>query len=237
MKLNCLVIDDEPAVRRTLEEYIKETDFLNYAGSLPNPVTAAEQIKELDVQLLFLDVQMPKMNGIDFLRKLENPPMVIMITAYSEYALQGYELCVLDYLLKPISTERFLKACQKAKDFWDLKTSASKPEPRPHFFIKCNNQYERIRFDDLLFVEAADNYVILQTNNKMFSTYLTFKAVSDYLPDDQFIKVHKSFIVAINKIESLNGEKIQIAGHSVPISRSMRNSVMDQILNNNIIKR
>jgi len=244
MKLNCLVIDDEPAVRRIIEEYICETDFLNFVGSLPNPATAADLINTHEVNLLFLDVQMPKMNGIDFLRTLDNPPMVIMITAYSEYALQGYELNVMDYLLKPISPERFLKACQKAKEFWELKTlslsdgqSGLKPELRTHFFIRCNSQYERIRFDELLFVEAADNYVILQTSGKKLSTYLTFKAVSDYLPSDQFIKVHKSFIVAMDKIESIDGEKIRIAEHSVPISRGMRSSVLEQVLNKNIIRR
>jgi DNA-binding LytR/AlgR family response regulator len=237
MKLNCLVIDDEPAVRRTIEEYIRETDFLNLVGSLPNPSAAADLINTHQVNLLFLDVQMPRMNGIDFLKALDNPPMVIMITAYSEYALQGYDLNVMDYLLKPISQERFLKACHKAKEFWEMKTSSLRPEQRTHFFIKCNSQYERIRFDELLFVEAADNYVSLQTNGKKLSTYLTFKAVSDYLPSNQFIKVHKSFIVAIDKIESIDGEKISIAGHSVPISRGMRSSVLEKVLNKNVIRR
>jgi two-component system LytT family response regulator len=237
MNLNCLVIDDEPAVRRTLEEYIRDSGFLYLIASCPNPAAAAEIVSTHEVNLLFLDVQMPKMNGIDFLKSLTNPPMVIMVTAYSEYALQGYDLNVLDYLLKPISQDRFLKACHKAREFWELKNSLQKPDQKTHFFIKCNSQYERIRYDELLFVEAADNYVTLQVNDRKFSTYLTFKAVSDYLPSDQFIKVHKSFIVAVGKIESIDGEKIRIAGHSIPISRGMRNSVLDQVLNKNVIRR
>jgi DNA-binding LytR/AlgR family response regulator len=237
-QLNCIVIDDEQAGRKVIEEFIDETDYLNLVGSFSNLTKASEFMARTPVDLLFLDIQMPRINGIEFLRSLANPPITIMITAYSEFAIQGFELDVVDYLLKPILKERFLKACNKAREFWELKNKAGTGGGTPdHFFIKCNSQFEKIRFEDLLFVEAANNYVIMHTKEKKLNTYLTLKAASDFLPGDRFIKVHKSFIVALDKIESIDGGRIIIHGGEVPISRGLRESVLNQVLNKNIIKR
>jgi DNA-binding LytR/AlgR family response regulator len=233
-----MVIDDEYAGRKVIEEYIEETDYLKLAGSFSNQTKAAELLASTHVDLMFLDIQMPKVSGIDFLKSLLKPPITIMITAYSEYAIQGFELDVVDYLLKPISKERFLKACNKAREFWELKNKATAGVPQSdHFFIKCNSQYEKIKFEDLLFVEAANNYIIIHTKEKILNTYLTLKGVSEFLPGDKFIKVHKSFIVALDKIDSIDGEKIMIMGQEVPISRGLREGVLSQVLNKNIIKR
>jgi DNA-binding LytR/AlgR family response regulator len=236
--LKCLVIDDEPAGRKIIEEYIRQTPFLQLSGSVSNPMKAMDLLTQEEVDLLFLDIQMPKISGIDFLKSLSDPPMAIMITAYSEFALQGFELDVIDYLLKPISKDRFTKACNKAKEIWDLKNQSFKQDPNAtHFFIKCNNQYEKIKFDELLFVEADNNYVTLQTSEKGLTSYLTFKAVSDYLPKEKFIKVHKSFMVALDKIDSIDGEKLKIRDFEIPISRGMRAGVLELVLNKNVIKR
>lgn len=238
IQLNCVVIDDEQAGRKAIEEYVQETDFMILGGSFSSPAKATELFATKKVDLLFLDIQMPKTSGIDFLKSLAHPPMTIMITAYSEYALQGFELDVIDYLLKPISKERFLKACNKAREFWELKNQPHSADSHSdHFFIKCNNQYEKIKMDELLFVEAANNHVIIQTKEKKLNSYLTFKGVSDFLPRDKFIKVHKSFMIALDKIESIDGEKVKIGEYEVPISRGMRASVLDLVLNKNIIKR
>ena len=238
IQLNCVVLDDELAGRKVIEEYIEETDYLKLTGSFSNQAKASEFLAGNQVDLLFLDIQMPKISGIDFLKSLTHPPITIMITAYSEYAIQGFELDVVDYLLKPISKERFLKACNKAREFWELKNKPTTGGTQSdHFFIKCNSQFEKIKFDELLFVEAANNYVIIHTKDKKLNTYLTLKAVSDFLPGDRFIKVHKSFIVALDKIESIDGEKIKIHGAEVPISRSLRDSVLTQVVSKNIIKR
>jgi DNA-binding LytR/AlgR family response regulator len=238
MKMNCLIVDDEPAGRKIIEDYVRNTDFLQLIGSVSSPAKAIPLINDNDIQLLFLDVQMPKMSGLELLRSLEDPPMAIMVSAHSEYALQGFELDVMDYLLKPVSAERFQKAVNKAREFMELKklTGTARSEAT-HFFIKCDKQYERIRFDELLFVEASNNNVVLQTIDKRFTTYLTFKAVSDYLPPDKFMKIHKSFLVATDKIESIDGEKMKIGSYDVPISRGMRNEVLDRVLNKNVIKR
>jgi DNA-binding LytR/AlgR family response regulator len=239
MKLKCLIIDDEPSGRKVIEEFANETDFLEITGTASNPVKAAALMNSASPDLLFLDVQMPKINGIDFLKSLRNPPMVILTTAFPEYALHGFELDVIDYLLKPVSPERFFKATRKAREFYEVKhrsgpSSAAEPA---FFFVKCNNKYERMVFDELLFIEAANNYVILQTKEKRHITYLTFKGITDHLPGERFIKVHKSYIVALDKIESLNGEEILIGNHKIPISRTLKDEVMEKVVNRNLWKR
>jgi DNA-binding LytR/AlgR family response regulator len=235
MKLKCIIVDDEPAGRKVIEEYISETSFLELHGKAENPVKAIALIEKTAVDLIFLDIQMPKINGIDFLKTLRNPPMVILTTAFSEYALQGFELEVIDYLLKPVSLERFLKATNKAKEFFDLRNK--QVTKMDYFFVKCNNKFEKILYNELLYAEAANNYVMLQTTDKRLITYLTFKGIEDTLPADQFIKVHKSFIVSLSKIENLDGEEIKIGKHLIPISRGMKDEVMEKIVNNRLVKR
>jgi len=236
MKLKCIIIDDEPSGRKVIEEYISESTFLELIGKAENPIKAIGLIEKNQVDLIFLDIQMPKINGIDFLKTLRNPPMVILTTAFSEYALQGFELDVIDYLLKPISLERFLKATTKAKDFFELRNKNSTKSD--YFFVKCSNKFEKIFYNELLYAEAANNYVILQTIEKRLLTYLTFKGIEDtLLPTEQFIKVHKSFIVSLSKIENLDGEEIKIDRHLIPISRSMKDLVMERIVNKKLVKR
>jgi DNA-binding LytR/AlgR family response regulator len=237
MKLNCLIVDDESAGREIIENYARGVDFIGTTTSAGSAIKAMEVLGSNPVDLLFLDVQMPRMSGLDFLRTVAEPPLTVLVTAHSEYALQGYDLNVIDYLLKPVSHERFVRACNKAREFYELKHPQD-PSMRPdHFFIKCNNQYERVNYGDLLFIEAANNYVILQTKDKKLTSYLTFKAVSDYLGTDRFVKVHKSYMVSMDKIDSIDGEKVCIGSHEIPISRSMRNDVMEMVLHRNVIRR
>jgi DNA-binding LytR/AlgR family response regulator len=235
MKLKCMIIDDEPAGRKVLEEYVGETPFLELSGSAEHPMKAVELMTEHPVDLIFLDIEMPKMNGIDFLRTFRDPPMVIMSTAFSEYALQGFELDVIDYLLKPVSFERFVKACNKAREFHELRHSAT--AANRYFFVKCNQKYEKVNYDDLLFVEAANNYIILQLQNKRLITYLTFKGMEDILPKDLFMRVHKSFMVSIPKIESLDAEGLRIGTHAIPISRNLKEEVLDRTVKRHLVKR
>lgn len=235
MKLNCIIVDDEPSGRKIIEEYISETPFLELVGKAENPLKAFTLLENFPVDLIFLDVQMPKLNGIDFLKTLKNPPMVILTTAFSEYALQGFELDVIDYLLKPISIERFLKASNKAKEFFEMRNKDSKP--KDYFFVKCNSKFEKILFDELLFVEAANNYVLIHTKDKRLITYLTFKGIEEILPADEFIKVHKSFIVALSKIENLDTEEIKVGSNIIPISRNLKDDVMERIVNRRLVKR
>lgn len=238
MKINCIVIDDEPLARKGLKEYITDVDFLNLTGEFDNPLKAAEIIGKGEVQLLFLDIQMPKITGLDFFKTLQNPPPVIFTTAYPQYALEGFEVNALDYLVKPVSFDRFFKAVLKAKEYYEVRESNKTDTGiSEYFFIKADNKLVKIFFDELLYVEALQNYVIIHTPAKKFMTYLTFKSVEEYLPADKFIKVHKSYIVAASKIDIIEGNDIRIGQQHIPISRNQKEEVMEKLLKNRFLKR
>lgn len=240
MAINCIIIDDEPLARVGLKEYIADIDFFNLLGEFDNPLAATEILGSGQVQLLFLDVQMPKITGIDFFKTLSNPPVVVFTTAYPQYALEGFEVNALDYLVKPISFERFYKAALKAKDLFDQKqteTAAQQETAPAYFFIKADNSLVKIMYTDLLFVEALQNYVAIHTATKKYISYLTFKSVEEYLPVDAFIKVHKSFIIAANRVDSIDGNEIHIGQYRIPISRTLKDEVMEKLLNGKFLKR
>lgn len=230
MKLQCLVVDDEPMARQGLREYIADVSFLEWAGECDNALKAADFLLHQPVDLLFLDIRLPKLSGLEWLRTLPQKPLTIITTAYPDHALEGFELDVLDYLLKPVSFERFLKAANKAK----AQLKADAPD---HFYIKCEHRLEKIRLADVLYVEALQNYIAVHTLQRKYITYLTFKAVEEYLPVAQFIKVHKSYIVAAAKIDSIEGNTILVGTHEVPVSRTLRDEVMEKILQNRYLKR
>jgi two-component system LytT family response regulator len=239
MKLNCIIVDDEPIAREGMAEDIRETGFIEIAGIAENTLQAAALLASGQVNIIFLDIEMPKINGLDFIKSLINPPMVIITTAYPEYALEGYGLDVIDYLLKPISFSRLQKACNKAREFYELKQNAgiSREPANGYFFIKCNGRYEKIFLSELLFVEAADNYVTIHTTSRSFLTYHTLKSMQAYLPGNDFIKVHKSFIVAIDKIGHIAGNMIIINKYAIPISRNFKEAVLNRVVNDKMIRR
>ena len=238
MTLNCIIIDDEPLARKGLVEYISDVDFLHLAGEFDNPLKATSTLSDQTIHLIFLDIQMPKLSGIEFLKSLSHPPLVIFTTAYPQYAIEGFDLNVLDYLLKPISFDRFLKAAMKAKDAVTSKqTIPASTSQEDYIFIKSDNKLVKIFYNDILFVEALQNYVTIYTSDKKYITYLTFKSVEESLPADQFIKVHKSYIVAAAKIESIEGNQIKIGSHYIPISRSSKEEVMEKLLKGKFMRR
>jgi len=239
MKLKCIIIDDEPIARKVLQEFIEEIDYLELTGQAENPVKAMSLLNENDIDIIFLDINMPKINGIDFLKNLRLVAKIIMTTAYADYAVEAYGLDVLDYLVKPIAFERFLKACNKAKEAVKLRTTTSDQigKANDHFFIKCNNQIEKVFYDDLVYAEAMLNYVMLYTNSKKMMVYVTIKSLEEQLPADIFIKVHKSFIVNINKIKSIEGNILDIGNEKITISQSLREKVINEIVKDKMIKR
>jgi len=238
MKLSCLIIDDEPLARKGLKEYIDDVDFLSLAGEYDSPMKAMEKLSTGNIQLIFLDIQMPKMTGLQFFKSLQQPPPVIFTTAYPQYALDGFELNALDYLVKPISFDRFFKAALKAKEFYELRSQNKGEETKADYlFIKVDGKLVRILYDDILFVEAVQNYVNIHTKDKKHLTYLTFHSIEEFLPSELFIKTHKSYLVAISKIESIDGNCIQIAKHQIPISRTLKDDVMARVMNNRFLKR
>ena len=241
MKVNCIVIDDEPLARKGLKEYISEVDFLNFVGEAESPLKASPLLSIPDVHLIFLDIQMPKVTGLDFFKTLNNPPPVIFTTAYPQFALDGFDLNALDYLVKPISLERFLKAANKAKEFYELRaknqSESNKENYTDHVFIKVDGRLVKILFENILFVEALQNYIAVHTKDKKYVSYLTLQSIAEFLPAGIFIKTHKSFIVAINKVDSIDGNNLQIANHLIPVSRSQKEEVLDKLLGNDFIKR
>lgn len=238
MKLKCIIVDDEPVARKLLEEYIADIDFLELAGKAENPVKASALLSG-NIDLLFLDINMPKMSGIEFLRTSASLPTTIMTTAYSEYALEGFELNVLDYLVKPFAFDRFVKACNKAKDYYLLEHKAvqSGKEPVDYFFVKSNGIIEKVLFCDLVWIEAKQNYVILHTTEKKLIVYLTLKGISAQLPGDIFLKIHKSTIINLNRITSIEGNMVKLGNTSAVISQNLYDEVMKSILKDRMVKR
>ena len=240
MTIQCMIIDDEPLARKGLKEYIADVDFLRLDSEFESAISAMDTLNSGKIQLLFLDIQMPKMNGLELLRFLQKPPLVVLTTAYPQYALEGYELDVLDYLVKPISFSRFVKAAMKAKEYIGSRVvgnTATATGRDDHFFIKSDNALVRILYADMLFAEATQNYVTIYTKDKKYLTHLTFKNIEENLPADEFLKVHKSYIVNLSRIDGIEAGGIVIGAHTIPISRANKEEIMELILKGKLLKR
>jgi DNA-binding LytR/AlgR family response regulator len=240
MKIKTIVIDDEPLAREGIKNYIKQVSYLEFEGGFPNPVSSLKRLEKQNVDLIFLDIQMPGMSGIEFIKTIKNPPMVIITTAFPDYAIEGFELEVIDYLLKPVSFQKFLKAANKAKSFFENKLRPGKnlsASPDEFFFIKSSGKYEKVNFKDVLFIEAMQNYVIVHTPHKKYIAYNTLKGILESLPDEQFIRVQKSFAVAVSKIDSIEGGIIKIGEHAIKIGRENKDAVINRIIKNKVLKR
>jgi DNA-binding LytR/AlgR family response regulator len=241
MKINCIIIDDEPLACKGLKEYIEEIDFLQLQGIYDNALKAINVVGEQSIDLVFLDIEMAGLSGLDFYRSLQHPPQVIFTTAYPQYALQGFDVNALDYLVKPISFDRFVKAALKAKEYFDVRSkhpaSEIKNNEAPFFYIKTDNKIEKIFIDDIYFAEALQNYVCIYTKEKKYITYLTFKSLEEYLPAGDFLKIHKSFIVAKSKVESIEAGHLNVLNTKLPISRNIKAEVIEKLLQNRFLKR
>jgi DNA-binding LytR/AlgR family response regulator len=226
--INCLVVDDEPIAREGMMEYVRQIDYLNPVAQCKSAAEAAGLLQKHKIDLIFLDIQMPKLTGIEFVRALAEPPLVIFTTAYSEYALEGFELDVVDYLLKPISFARFLKAAEKAQSYLHARNKEVSIT-NDFFFIKCNGKIEKILMAEVIYIEAMSNYVIIYTRQKKYITYLTFSGIEEQLPAEIFVRIHKSFIVAIPAIQTIDGDEVITSSVRLPISKNYRNNVMSRI--------
>lgn len=236
--INCIVVDDEPIGREGIADYITEIDSLKLVGLCKDAIEASNLISEVKVDLIFLDIHLPKINGLDFLKTLKNPPLVIVCTAYPSYALEGYDLNVLDYLVKPITYQRFLKACNKAKSQFDLiAQSFNNQEQEIFFFIKCDNKFVKVLVDDILYIESLQNYVKIYCSSNTYVTLLSLKSVLRELPESKFMQIHKSYIANVSKISMVDGNQVIIDEAKLPISRTLRLDVYNRVMQNRLIKK
>ncbi len=234
MKLNCIVIDDEYLARRYLKDYIQKLPFLEFKGEYNSPLKAIDLIKSGKIDLMFLDIQMPDMTGLEFLRTLTSPPCVIITTAHKEFALEGYELNVSDYLLKPFSFERFVTASNKVLAFKEKDHVDNSLQNQPqteatlhdnYLIIRADRKHYKINYEDLVYIEGQKAYVTFHTVSKRVTALASLRNLDEKLPDDGFIRIHKSYIVSIKKIDALDGNIVEIGGKSLPVGKSYRMDV------------
>ena len=224
--MRCIIADDEPVARKILREFIEQVPYLELAGEFRNAMKTEAFLQDNDADLLFLDINMPKVSGLQFLKKNTVRPLVILTTAYPEYALEGYELDIIDYLLKPIAFTRFMKAVKKANEYISLREKKDQDSPGTFLFVKSEKRIEKIELADILYIESTGNYVNICTGSKKIMAYLTLKGIESRLPADEFIKVHQSFIIPISKIEFIEGNQIKIKDTVVPIGRNYKDIIM-----------
>lgn len=233
MKLKCIITDDEPIARKGLQRYVERINFLELVGVCEDAIQLNNQLKSQQADLLFLDIEMPYMTGIELLNSLSNPPKVIITSAYAEYAIKGYDLEVSDYLLKPISFDRFLKAVNKA---YDQLISSQTPVVQDYLFVKTSLKLEKIRFNDMRFIEGVENYVAIYTSDGKIITHTTLRTILQKLPPERFVQVHKSYLVNIDKIDSIEGNLLGIGKNKIPLSRTYKETALEIILKNKLLK-
>lgn len=236
MKIKCLVIDDERLAREYIKNYINKIPQLELLGDFNSPLKAMDLIKSGKVDLIFLDIQMPDITGVDFLKSLTNAPEVIFTTAYQEYALEGFNLSATDYLLKPFSFERFFQAVNKVIDKLENKGSSFNDFPtsiqsqttfeETYLTIRADRKFYKINFDDIIYIEGQKAYVTFHARNKRITALASLKELEDKLPTKQFIRIHKSFIVAIREILSLEGNTIEVSQIKLPVGKIYKDDVL-----------
>ncbi|WP_413511759.1 LytR/AlgR family response regulator transcription factor [Myroides odoratus] len=239
IQLKCLVIDDEPLARRAIVDYIAKIDFLVATASCASALEAQELLSKDSYDLLFLDINMPYLSGIDFLESISNPPMVIFTTAYSEHALEGYRLQIVDYLLKPIAFKRFYQATLKAKELYLLKN-----QPKEEIgvsdcsmYIKQDDSFVKIQWTNILYIEAMQNYVRIHLDQKSYVIHQTMVALEELLSKEHFFRIHKSYLINVNHISSISSNKIVINNTQLPLARLRKEALLNTIIYKNLLNK
>ncbi len=236
--LRCLVVDDEPIAREGIVDLAGRVDFLTVAGTCGSAMEAVEFLRMNPVDLMFLDVNMPYLTGLEMLETIEKLPMTILTTAYSEYALEGYRLQVVDYLLKPIAFQRFYQAALKAQQTFHEREALQNSSPEsgsPFLYIKQSDGFQKITRQDILFVESMENYVKFILSDRQLIAHQTMTSIEEMLPKDAFFRIHKSFLVNIHHIDMISGGRIFVGKHELPLSRHRREELMRSVVHKNLI--
>ena len=234
--IRCLIVDDEPVARKILCEFVETIPFLSLSGQFENAVQANSFLQRTPVDLMFVDIEMPMIPGLEFIKSSPVKPMVIITTAFPEYALESYELDIIDYLLKPIGYSRFFKAVQKAKEYNDLKDLALPNLLSSYIFVRSEKRIEKLELNDILYIESLGNYINIFLENGKLIAYLTLKSLESQLPKNEFIKIHQSFLVSFSKIKSIEGNHVKINNKSLPISRNYKDAIM-HLIEQRLLKR
>ncbi len=239
--INVLIVDDEPLALEVLETYIGQMPELNLVGRCSNALEARELLSKERVDLMFLDIQMPQLTGIDFVKTLTHPPLIVFTTAYSNYAIEGFELSALDYLVKPISLERFMKAVNKANDQLDLvrrDALRTGDDGLDFFFVKADKKLVKINFDDIVYIEGLKDYVIIRLSHTRVITLQTMKSLEEKLPSPQFRRIHRSFIVGMDKVLAIEGSMVEVMEKDkpklLPIGKNYRDELLELIEKNKL---
>ncbi|WP_333626706.1 LytTR family DNA-binding domain-containing protein [Sphingobacterium siyangense] len=239
IKMKCIIVDDEPMLRQHIAEMTEQIDFLDLVETFPSALAATSRLQQGDIDLIFLDINMPYLNGIDFLDSLENPPLCIFITAYSEYALEGFRLQAVDYLLKPIIFQRFYQASTKA---YQLFVQRNKPlqESSPNdnmLFVRQGDAFVKISWTDILYAESMQNYTKLHFKERTITIHQTMLALEEALPSNHFFRIHKSYLVNVNHIDIITGGRVYIQEKELPISRTKREELLQNVVFKKLLSR
>ncbi len=234
--LQCLIVDDEPIGRGALARYVEQIDFLSLMGSCKNALEANNRLKEQEIDLIFLDIHMPMMSGLDWLSTLSKSPLIIFTTAHPQYAIESYEFDAIDYLLKPISFQRFLQAANKAQRFFSS-LDRTPSEEEDYIFVKTDQQLVKVQIADIVFIESMQNYILFHTATEKIMTLVPLKQALEMLPADQFLQVHKSYVVAKDKVEAVEGNQLILGGQRVPVSVRLRRGVIDELMRGKLLRK
>ena len=231
--IQCAIIEDEPLAQNILKKYIEDHPALELKAVCNNAEEAQKVLLRQDIELLFLDINLPKLSGISFLKTLPHQPLVIFTTAYPEYAVEGFELDAIDYLLKPFSFERFLKAANKAVQQLNKREITEQATPS-FIFLKADKKVHKVNLDDILYIEAAGDYIKINTESEQYIVNDTLKSLQDELPLFQFIRVHKSYIISRNKIKFFEGNYVKVGNANIPIGNSYKEEISTRLKEKNI---
>ena len=228
-KIKCIVVEDEPLAAKVLSDYISQVPFLELLGTFKDAILATDWLRDHQTDLIFLDIHLPKLKGMAFLKTLTNPPAVIITTAYHQYAVEGFNLNVTDYLLKPIEFERFLTAVTKVRTTRTEKQKVSEPgEIKDHLFVNVQKKKVKILYSDIIYIESQEEYIKIVSTKKVYFSKLTTNEMESLLPASLFKRIHRSYIVSVKKIDSYNSEMVELGGISIPIGRSYRH-IIDEL--------
>lgn len=228
-KYNVLIVDDEFLARKLLSEYVSKIDYLNLIDTCPDATKAMEVLKNENVDILLLDIQMPDISGMEMLKMINNKPAVILTTAYSEYAVDAFALGVVDYLLKPFDYARFMQAINKAVSYNVSDQQSDSVQVNDYILVKADYKLYKVNYEDLLFIEGQHEYVTFHTTTKRITALYSLKNLEETLPKDKFVRTHKSFIVSIKHIEDIDKLNVTVAGNKIPIGASYRDSLIERL--------